>query len=918
MKLNNVFCETTSEKHKTKTKMIKKTIAILTLFLTTYSFSQVQLCLGEDATVCQGQTVTITNCNPSGGNTNANGITLTNPTILSLSDDVWSGVVPVGFNFSYYGNTYTNCIIGSNGLISFNTGSAGGYCAWALNGGATIPTTGLAASLNSIMLTYQDILPSLNGGTIQYQTIGTAPNRKFIVLYQNVYFFSCTSVCNYMAVVLSETSNEIEMFIGNKPTCGQFNGGLAIQGIQNATGTAAVATPGRNNTVWTANQDGRKFTPASPTNTTSYQHSQIPYIQINGVNGSTQWGNTAGATFPFNNGVLNVNLIPPGTTGYFLTGSACGAALGAVSDTTWITRSNINATGSSVTDFCSTGVGSASIVNPTGNAPFAYLWTPGGQTTQTATNLVGGNYSCLVTNANGCTKTVNVTVQNNVSTASAVSTLVSCPGGNDGTATATMTPTSPNLTYNWYDAGGQTTATAVGLSAGTYHCVVSTGGGCVDTAVVTVTEIPGMIATVTAQTDVTCNSGSDGSITVNVTQGTAPYTYSWDNSTSTTNVANDLAVGAHIVTITDALGCVTTQTATLAEPTPLTVSFISPDVTICPEATTTLTATGSGGSSAYSYEWTSNGVTVGTEQTITVDPENSGTQYCVTVTEACGSPEATACMLVSFPTEIIPNIVPDKLTDCQPALFTYTNNSNNGQEIATTHFYFGNSKDSLVQGNGPAFSLYEDAQKYTVDVVITSIYGCVYSKSFPNIVEAIAIPTASFTFSSNPTTIFETVVQMQDNSSEGVNSWEWKAVDASPMTSTNQNPIFTFPEGYVGNYPVQLIVTTPEGCTDTVEYILTVNSDVIFYAPNVFTPDNDEHNQTWEFHVDGIDIYNFRLQIFNRWGELVWETLDPSQSWDGTYNGSIVQDGIYTWTASVKDANTDNKQTFGGFITIIR
>lgn len=898
--------------------MMKIAIFSALLLVSSISLSQVQVCLGDDATVCQGQTVTITNCNPGSGSSNTQGINLTNPTILTLSDDIWSGVVPVGFNFSFYGNTYSNCVIGSNGLISFNTSNANGYCAYALTGSGGLPGTSLPAALNSIMLTYQDILPSINGGTIQYQTIGAAPNRKFVVLYQNVYFYSCTNVCNYMAVILNETSNTIELHIGNKPTCTAFNGGLAIQGIQNAAGNAAVITPGRNNTVWTANQDGRKFTPSSATNTATYTLSQIPYVQVNGTGGSTQWGNTLGATFPYNNGVLNINQIPPGTTGYFITGSACGAGLGAISDTTWITRSSVSVTGVATTDYCSSGLGSATAVNPSGNGPFTFLWTPSGQTTQTATNLVTGTYTCLVTNSLGCTKTITVNVPNSVATASATSTQVSCPGGNDGTATATMTPAASSLTYNWYDAGGQTTQTATGLTAGTYHCIVTSSSGCVDTAEVVVTEIPGMIATITSQSNVTCNSASNGSMEVTVSQGTAPYTYSWDHSNSYSNVASDLPAGAQTLIVTDAHGCIVTLSGTLTEPDPLEVTFITPDTTICPEASLDITATGSGGSSTYTYTWMVNGVVIGTGETINVDPENGGTQYCVTLSEACNSPAAQACMTIAFPTEIQPLITPDKLKDCQPAVFTYTNDSNNGNEIASTQFIFGNGLDTTVYGNGPASSIYEDAKLYTVDVIVTSIYGCVYTKSFPNIVEAIEIPTAAFNMSANPTTIFETTVTMQDASSAGSIYWEWSAPQATPSTSTVQNPTFSFPEGFKGEYPIQLIVTTEEGCTDTVTEILTINSDIIFYAPNAFTPDGDEHNQVWQYYVDGIDVNNFELKIYNRWGELIWESHNPAEAWDGTYNGEIVPSGAYNWVASVKDIYTDNKKNFRGSISVLR
>ena len=122
-------------------------------------------------------------------------------------------------------------------------------------------------------------------------------------------------------------------------------------------------------------------------------------------------------------------------------------------------------------------------------------------------------------------------------------TMVSCLGGNDGTAFAEMIPALGNITYLWDDPSAQTTQTAIGLTAGNYSCTITSDVGCFGVVLVTVTEIPGMIGTITSQTDVTCNSGNDGMIEVNVIQGTPPYSYSWDNSSSITNMANDLIVG---------------------------------------------------------------------------------------------------------------------------------------------------------------------------------------------------------------------------------------------------------------------------------------------------------------------------------------------------------------------------------------
>jgi gliding motility-associated-like protein len=158
---------------------------------------------------------------------------------------------------------------------------------------------------------------------------------------------------------------------------------------------------------------------------------------------------------------------------------------------------------------------------------------------------------------------------------------------------------------------------------------------------------------------------------------------------------------------------------------------------------------------------------------------------------------------------------------------------------------------------------------------------------------------------------------MQDRSSFDVVSWEWYSPGSTPTYSYSENPQFFFPEE-VGTYPVTLLVTTELGCTDTVTIEMNIVPAILFYAPNTFTPDNDEFNNSWEFFVSGIDEYNFELYIFNRWGEIIWETHDPQSKWDGSYGGKSIQEGTYTWKATVKEPYNDGKQEFNGYINVLR
>lgn len=637
--------------------------------------------------------------------------------------------------------------------------------------------------------------------------------------------------------------------------------------------------------------------------TATPQHGLAPYTY--------SWNTPGNPTTPSVTG-----LAPGSYTVTMTTDDGCEA-------TSTVTVTNVGATYSATSTPAAcvggnNGTATANFVAAAPGVTATYLWSdPAGQTTQTATGLTPGAYTCTITLSSGCSGTATVNVGFNTVTTTSSSTLVSCPGGNDGTATASST--SPGtLSYSWNDPMGQTTQTAVGLTAGTYTCTITSSVGCTNNVNVTVTEIPGMVGTFTNVSNVTCNSGNDGVLKVEVIQGTAPYTYVWDNSASTTHTANDLYAGEHTVTITDDKACVITMTRTLTEPAPLKVSFITPNTQICPEDDLQISAAGEGGSSPYIFTWSSNGVVVGTGTSITVDPTVTNTQYCVTLTEECGSPQADSCMVITFPTPIPPVLQPDKYEDCRPGEFYIENISPNISELATTYIDFGNNVNYIIPNGGDTMIVYNQPGTYTLEVINTSIYGCIYDTVLVDYFVVHPDPTANFYLGGNPATIFETTVQGHDLSSNDVVAWEWISPHSIPAHSNLESPKFTFPEGVEGVYPVTLIVTSQYGCTDTITVDAIVEDVIMFYVPNTFTPDGDEFNQSWKFILKGGDAYGFNLKVYNRWGEMVWETNDPTVGWDGTYNGKPVQQGMYTWRASIKHKNDDGKDEYKGTVNVLR
>ncbi|HIB48713.1 MAG TPA: tandem-95 repeat protein [Flavobacteriaceae bacterium] len=238
-----------------------------------------------------------------------------------------------------------------------------------------------------------------------------------------------------------------------------------------------------------------------------------------------------------------------------------------------------------------------------GIPPYTYLWSPGGQTTQTITGLSDGTYTVTVTDANGCKDTTTVTVNNgdcrNLS-ATALSTPVSCNGGNDGTATVNVSGGLGNYTYSW-SPGGQTTQSITGLTAGTYTVTVTdTATLCTVNSSTTVGE-PTKLTSGIAVTNVACFGESTGSLDLTVGGGTTPYSYVWSNGETTQDISN-LSAGTYSVIITDANGCILNDEATVGQPSEaLDITITAQDDIVCGNGTGSVTVRATGGTPPYSY-----------------------------------------------------------------------------------------------------------------------------------------------------------------------------------------------------------------------------------------------------------------------------------------------------------------------------
>ena len=272
-----------------------------------------------------------------------------------------------------------------------------------------------------------------------------------------------------------------------------------------------------------------------------------------------------------------------------------------------------------------------------GTAPFTYLWSPVGQTTATITGQCAGTYTITVTDANGCTNSATIVVnqpsQMNIFT---TGNNPSCNNLCNGSASALAGGGNPPYSYSWAP-GGQTTQTITGLCAGTYTVTVTDANGCTATSTVQLTQPTPIVPGVTTQ-NALCNGQCNGSATSNPSGGTGPYTYLWQPSGATTASITGLCVGNYTVTVTDANGCTGNQVVSIQQPPTLNVN-ISAATTACNICNGSATANPIGGTSPYSYNW-SNGQTTQTATGLCPG------QYTVTVTDANGCTATTVANIV--------------------------------------------------------------------------------------------------------------------------------------------------------------------------------------------------------------------------------------------------------------------------------
>ncbi|HWY38308.1 MAG TPA: PKD domain-containing protein, partial [Bacteroidia bacterium] len=220
----------------------------------------------------------------------------------------------------------------------------------------------------------------------------------------------------------------------------------------------------------------------------------------------------------------------------------------------------------------------------------------------------------------------------------------------------------------------------------------------------------------------------------------------------------------------------------------------------------------------------------------------------------------------------------------------------------TWNFGDGNNSNSCAPS-----TCFKTQGTYSVSLTMTDNNGCVNSSSA--FVVVYPVPIADFAATPQPTTILDNTIHYYDMTSGAViTTWHWTLGNGTSAITQNTSCLY----GDTGMYTVQLLAVSNHGCKDSTTKYIKIDPDYSLYVPNAFSPNEDGTNDI--FYAKGEGVKDFRMYIFDRWGNQVFYSDDLYKGWDGRFmakGDQIVQEDVYVWKIECRNIKGEKKQLSG-------